>query len=233
MNQIHIHIKKINDWFEKLDHEEQSAILHLIDKGLSFLLKDLNEENKIGIRDSLVRFIEYTENKLKEHKLEDVDEALKNEGLHDSVFRKKMIHQIHDDMSVFYDSQFIREMNTNDFSKFIRTTIKDMYVDRKYRKAIKLCEELGMKHDENVDKSLNVIRFVLGIFYKGNLSFDDLNKILQSDLGLTKDKSNELADIVLYFNDNLEKYFLFEYLREVRSALEEISVTQMEEVEES
>lgn len=224
MSDIPKDLRLLAAWFEELQSDEQKKILELTDKGLVYLEKHLKDDEN-DIFSLYKEFRIFTIGKLKESNIEEVNSLLKTLGFNDSVFRKSLVNQISNAMSLYFDAKFLRDINFNEFRNFVNTLIKDVFVNRKYNSYSRVSEELNIEVTEDFKKSIQTIKFILSIFFKANFSFERLSRLLEEDIDLSKEKSVELSEAILMHIEKLEKYFLFEQLREIKSSISEISVS--------
>ncbi|OXS62655.1 hypothetical protein B1A99_02010 [Cohnella sp. CIP 111063] len=218
------YVSKVNDWYERLPSEEQRNVLESIEKGRKFLIQFMQSKQQKEILDCFLRLWSDLFERLKTVSEEEAEAYLKSEGLVDGTLRKAIIEQINKNLDIYFDAKQLRDMDIQDFNKLLLLIIKDMFADRKFRTAGRLAEEYGSTKEE-VAKSFKSIKFTVSVFYKGNMSFEDLEKFSKSDLGLSNDKIGALVERIMEFSDKLERYFIFEQLMEIRAGINEISAT--------
>jgi HCaRG protein. len=218
------YVSKVNDWYERLPSEEQRNVLESIEKGRKFLIQFMQSKQQKEILDCFLRLWSDLFERLKTVSEEEAEAYLKSEGLVDGTLRKAIIEQINKNLDIYFDAKQLRDMDIQDFNKLLLLIIKDMFADRKFRTAGRLAEAFGSTKEE-VAKSFKSIKFTVSVFYKGNMSFEDLEKFSKNDLGLSDDKIGALVESITKYSDKLERYFIFEQLMEIRAGINEISAT--------
>lgn len=169
--------------------------------------------------------LKYLEVRLKDTDSQMLAEELDQAGFHERLLLNKLIDLVNILLKPYKDAQFLRNLDTSEYRKFINTVITDIFVDRKYSSSKRLLKEFATDQTEECKRALPLIHFLMTSLYLNNTSFETLEIYMEQRLNMSKDKIEDFIRAMEKNKDALERYFLFEQLSKLRQTVNELAAS--------
>ncbi|EMT54278.1 hypothetical protein I532_01690 [Brevibacillus borstelensis AK1] len=215
----------IKSFLNNLQQKQFTKLLQHLDEGIPELI-DYIQETYEDISEDFLEFMTALHEKIKVNSTEEFTSQLKEQSNSD-FFMNHFVSVYRTSMQPYFDGEYLRNIENNKFELVINTIIRDIFVERKYKKPESLIQILGNEDGEEIRKSYRIISLFLRNFFEQNSSYEDFRDFLRDEFNFEGDKPNIFVNIIKDNNRDgqLERYFLFQNLQEVKRALSELAVS--------